>query len=224
MNRRNYLKVSLGLLFSGIIAGCRKDVGKIPVIRELRITSTLPVKAFSGDVLKIFWISENIEFISVYIRSGNNEWNLKASGIDAENNEFAILLPSIFLNSETLSIKITGDDIESVKSGIITQNAFIIDTSEHPELINIGGVKNLNINSNDVFVKRESTTDIKCFSSACTHAGCPVSFLQSSNKFNCSCHGSQFDTNGNVLQGPASSPLNTFVCETLSSEKFRILY
>jgi len=41
----------------------------------------------------------------------------------------------------------------------------------------------------------------------CTHVCCECSYYASSNVIACPCHGSVFDANGNVLQGPASSPL-----------------
>lgn len=46
--------------------------------------------------------------------------------------------------------------------------------------------------------------------SVCTHSACDRNWTFSNNKFTCSCHGSQFDTSGNVLQGPANQPLRSF--------------
>jgi len=37
----------------------------------------------------------------------------------------------------------------------------------------------------------------------CTHLGCVVPWNASENKFICPCHGSQYDTNGKVVRGPA---------------------
>ncbi|MEI9937377.1 MAG: Rieske (2Fe-2S) protein [Pseudomonadota bacterium] len=42
----------------------------------------------------------------------------------------------------------------------------------------------------------------------CTHEGCDVA--PSGVTLYCGCHGSRFDDNGNVLQGPAGSPLVHF--------------
>ena len=39
----------------------------------------------------------------------------------------------------------------------------------------------------------------------CTHLGCTV--WQDANGLTCPCHGSRYDENGNVLQGPAKKPL-----------------
>ena len=37
----------------------------------------------------------------------------------------------------------------------------------------------------------------------CTHLGCVVPWDSGANKFICPCHGSQYDTNGKVVRGPA---------------------
>jgi cytochrome b6-f complex iron-sulfur subunit len=41
----------------------------------------------------------------------------------------------------------------------------------------------------------------------CTHVCCVCSFDSASNVIYCPCHGSVFDTDGNVIQGPAPTPL-----------------
>ena len=42
----------------------------------------------------------------------------------------------------------------------------------------------------------------------CTHLGCPIGWTPSSNTFNCPCHGSIFNTRGQVIGGPAPAPLH----------------
>lgn len=46
--------------------------------------------------------------------------------------------------------------------------------------------------------------------SVCTHSGCDRNWTFASNRFTCTCHGSVFDPNGRVLQGPATAPLAQF--------------
>lgn len=41
----------------------------------------------------------------------------------------------------------------------------------------------------------------------CTHLGCPVAWTAATNTFNCPCHGSVFNKEGQRTAGPAPSPL-----------------
>ncbi len=45
------------------------------------------------------------------------------------------------------------------------------------------------------------------FSAICTHSGCLVNAPIADGSTFCACHGSKFDGNGAVLQGPAQTPL-----------------
>lgn len=55
-----------------------------------------------------------------------------------------------------------------------------------------------------VFVGRDAQ-GLYAMSMQCPHKGCAVVF--SGNELDCPCHHSRFDRNGNVLVGPATSPL-----------------
>jgi nitrite reductase/ring-hydroxylating ferredoxin subunit len=45
------------------------------------------------------------------------------------------------------------------------------------------------------------------FEQTCTHLGCPVAWNAAANQFQCPCHGSKFDRDGQVVAGPAPTPL-----------------
>lgn len=50
-------------------------------------------------------------------------------------------------------------------------------------------------------------TIIRAFSSICTHEGCSTNWQFSNNVFECTCHGSRFNTSGAVVRGPATTNL-----------------
>lgn len=55
-------------------------------------------------------------------------------------------------------------------------------------------------------VTQPAEGEFKCFTSICTHSGCPVTEVTTT--INCNCHGSTFDiSTGAVLGGPATAPL-----------------
>lgn len=46
--------------------------------------------------------------------------------------------------------------------------------------------------------------------SLCTHQGCTVDWDSGGAVFACACHGSKFNPDGSVAEGPATSPVNTY--------------
>ncbi len=66
------------------------------------------------------------------------------------------------------------------------------------------------IYQNGVIVARTSGGSYVAVSQTCTHAGGTVEYIASTNDFFCPNHGSNFATNGAVVNGPASSPLKQY--------------
>ncbi len=56
-------------------------------------------------------------------------------------------------------------------------------------------------------VYRDDAGTIHAVSMRCTHLGCILSFNAAETSWDCSCHGSRFDVDGAVLEGPAVNPL-----------------
>jgi len=56
---------------------------------------------------------------------------------------------------------------------------------------------------------REKTPYI-AISTRCAHLGCPVRYVQASQRFVCPCHGGVYDSTGSVLGGPPVRPLDRF--------------
>lgn len=56
-------------------------------------------------------------------------------------------------------------------------------------------------------VYRDESGIVKVCSAVCTHLGCIVQFNSAEKSWDCPCHGARFDTDGEVLEGPATKPL-----------------
>jgi glycine/D-amino acid oxidase-like deaminating enzyme/nitrite reductase/ring-hydroxylating ferredoxin subunit len=58
-----------------------------------------------------------------------------------------------------------------------------------------------------VAVYREEDGGIHAVSAACTHMGCVVGWNEAERTWDCPCHGSRFAIDGEVIEGPATRPL-----------------
>jgi Rieske Fe-S protein len=56
-------------------------------------------------------------------------------------------------------------------------------------------------------VYRDDTGALHAVSMRCTHQGCLLRFNAAETSWDCPCHGSRFDVDGDVLEGPAVRPL-----------------
>jgi len=54
---------------------------------------------------------------------------------------------------------------------------------------------------------RDEGGTLHCFSAACTHKGCTVTWNNADRTWDCPCHGSVFSAYGEVIHGPARQPL-----------------
>jgi Rieske Fe-S protein len=58
------------------------------------------------------------------------------------------------------------------------------------------------------YLVKEAGGAITAFAINCSHLGCSVNFNLGGARFECPCHGSVFDVNGQVIHGPAAFPLS----------------
>jgi Rieske Fe-S protein len=104
----------------------------------------------------------------------------------------------------------------SVPSGSATVSAagITLDLTqpENLSLAAVGGVLALGANSLDskgLLLYRLDERTVLAFSRKCTHLGCALGEFNSGVAV-CPCHGSQFDTNGSVIKGPATAALKAY--------------
>ena len=70
-------------------------------------------------------------------------------------------------------------------------------------------------NGQKLAVYRDEAGSVQAVSAVCTHMGCIVHWNQVEKSWDCPCHGSRFDTCGDIIEGPALSPLAAVDMEAL---------
>jgi Rieske Fe-S protein len=59
-----------------------------------------------------------------------------------------------------------------------------------------------------VYVLNKGNNEFVCYHIHCTHAGCPVHWVEGAQSFFSPCHGGVFDKDGRVTAGPPPRPLD----------------
>lgn len=134
---------------------------------------------------------------------------LERAGMTAVMTTFGLSFFSACSSSEDAAPPQTNVPPSTSTSGItVSGNTIRIDLASQPALAATGGW--LLIIDAQALVVNVGGGAYRALTSVCTHTGCDRNWTFTSTKFVCSCHGSEFDTSGNVLQGPAIQPLKSF--------------
>jgi glycine/D-amino acid oxidase-like deaminating enzyme/nitrite reductase/ring-hydroxylating ferredoxin subunit len=80
-------------------------------------------------------------------------------------------------------------------------------TAGGPERIRPGEAGVCRVGGRLVAVYRDPAGEVSAVTANCTHMGCVLKFNDAETSWDCPCHGSRFDLEGGVLQGPANRPL-----------------
>jgi cytochrome b6-f complex iron-sulfur subunit len=64
---------------------------------------------------------------------------------------------------------------------------------------------------------------VKAIYTVCTHLGCLYNWSDQEDKFICPCHGSQFDSDGSYIHGPAPRDLDTFAIQVVDAETQEVI-
>ena len=71
-------------------------------------------------------------------------------------------------------------------------------------------------------VKADGHEGFTAFDDRCPHLGCRQNWNPETRLFECPCHGSQFDSEGNVKRGPATRPMQRLFVSTEDSDRIRL--
>lgn len=92
------------------------------------------------------------------------------------------------------------------------------DRLERPEVSSVDQIecdqgRTLKQRGERLAVYRDRAGALHSVSAVCTHMGCLVHFNEAERSWDCPCHGSRFDVDGGVLDGPALQPLAPVVLD-----------
>jgi nucleotide-binding universal stress UspA family protein/nitrite reductase/ring-hydroxylating ferredoxin subunit len=89
--------------------------------------------------------------------------------------------------SDVLIVRTVGLGIDDIEAG-------------HGGVVDAGGKR--------LAVYREPSGEVVLLSPRCTHMGCTVDWNDADKTWDCPCHGSRYDTSGEVIRGPATKALS----------------
>jgi Rieske Fe-S protein len=98
-----------------------------------------------------------------------------------------------------------GPPLPSHRAGGVPSGKLTITVSQFPGLATVDKLVQVDL---ERAVKRTGASTFLALSLICTHQGCDAG-VTSSNIVECPCHGSRFQNDGTVINGPDNSPANT---------------
>ena len=101
---------------------------------------------------------------------------------------------------------------EFVKENLNVAKRFVGDrlrdlVAPPPESLSPGEGGIVTVEGDRVAAYRDDDGQLHLLSPICTHLGCHVAWNTAEKTWDCPCHGSRFDTEGAIIQGPALRPL-----------------
>jgi len=162
---------------------------------------------------KIPYIGKTNDDTEIYIATGYRKWGMTNSAVAAklmtdlitENNSpyKELYKPTRFNSDPDVKeiMKNTGNVAkELIKGKIKTGNETINEL--HP-----GEATKIRDDINIIGVYKDENEKIHAVDTTCTHLGCEVNWNDAEKSWDCPCHGSRFNKDGEVLEGPAIEPL-----------------
>lgn len=104
----------------------------------------------------------------------------------------------------------------TVVSGTNAGNTVTVNIASAPALAAVGGAALIDAPSGKFLAFRTAQDTFSAMTAICTHEGCTVTRFASPN-FVCECHGSEYNSTGGVVKGPASRALQRFTASFANS-------
>jgi cytochrome b6-f complex iron-sulfur subunit len=145
------------------------------------------------------------------MRITRREFFIKSAGAMVVVSSSGLLSSVITSCTDNSTNPVNSTPLTTIQGTVVNNEITIVLASSPIENINTRALIKYNGGNGAILVEHNSDDTYKALSGICTHQSCIVSAFDGSNSvFVCPCHGSQFDLNGNVKQGPATTKLRTY--------------
>lgn len=116
------------------------------------------------------------------------------------------LAPAMTSCSKSLDSNSTSSTSGNTNSSGAIDFTIDLSTPTYSALNSNGG----SVIKDNIIIARTSAGALVALSAICTHQGSTIGFESASNRFHCPNHGSNFATDGSVLNGPALTALKKY--------------
>jgi glycine/D-amino acid oxidase-like deaminating enzyme/nitrite reductase/ring-hydroxylating ferredoxin subunit len=150
----------------------------------------------------------------VYVATGLKKWGITAGTVAAmlisdailgRENEWSGLFSATRFRPLQEAPRFT---LENARVGVRFFSGRLTDRGGRPiEDLAAGEGAIVSAGGQKVAGFRDDGGDLHAVSTRCTHLGCQVAWNAAERTWDCPCHGSRFDVDGEVLNGPAVDPL-----------------
>lgn len=156
----------------------------------------------------------NVKDENIYVGTGFAKWGM-TNGTAA-----AMIISNLIINKESEFQEIfrmdrIGDilSFEMIKQNLQVGYEYIkgkIKSGSEDINLEIGQGKVVKINGEKYGAYKDEMGEIHIVDITCTHLGCELIFNNNEKSWDCPCHGSRFNYNGDILEGPATNTLRKY--------------
>lgn len=147
---------------------------------------------------------------NVYVGTGYKKWGITSSNVAANIIVNKILgnpnnYEEVFTSTRLKPIKNReemGNMLKEVTKSLVIEKFKI--PQETLESIKREEGKIIELEGKKIGVYKDETGQVFAIKPVCTHLGCELSWNNLEKTWDCPCHGSRFDIEGNVIEGPAN--------------------
>ena len=101
-----------------------------------------------------------------------------------------------------------GGNIARIQAAVVNNTITLMIDANSP-LAAVGSAALVQASNNSLLVAHTASDSFTALTAICTHQACTITGYNN-QIYTCPCHGSQFNTSGRAVRGPATSALRTF--------------